>query len=116
PAWVKVIALGYVGNGLGYRQGVDERALPYYEKYIGQFTEAEISEFARLFQDPEFASVLGSSKTDARARQLASTLIDGTDRSAFKAALRLIIDAPAKTLTKLAGTTAYQRAIAGVRK
>lgn len=114
PAWVKVIALGYVGNGLGYRRGVDERALPYYETYIDKFTASEIAEYARLFQDVEFTSSLDSTRTDARARELASRLEQITSRADIKNAMRIIVNAPARTLPKLSGTTAFQKALASL--
>ena len=35
--WVKTISICYVGNGLGYREGVDENALVYYEQFMSNF-------------------------------------------------------------------------------
>ena len=72
--WVKVISICFIGNGQGYREGVDESALTYYKKYINNFTESEIVEFIRLFGDPEFISPLARTKPDNRVRQLANIL------------------------------------------
>jgi len=57
PTWVKVISTCYIGNGLGYKEGVDESALPYYQKYCNGFTDAEHIDFLHLFNDPEFTTI-----------------------------------------------------------
>lgn len=114
PLWVKVLTLGYIGNGLGYREGVDDRALPHYEVHIGNFTESEIEEYVRVFQDVEFTANLTGSKPDSRARALATRLEQLANRTELKRALHLIVSAPARTLAKLAGTTAYQKALASL--
>ncbi|WP_437551575.1 hypothetical protein WME97_10180 [Sorangium sp. So ce367] len=43
--WVSIVAQCYIGNGLGYYEGVDRGALVFYEKYIERFGEREIVEF-----------------------------------------------------------------------
>ena len=54
-----------MGNGFGYRQGVDESALPYYRKHIENFNELEITDFIKLFGDAEFSLPEGMQKPDA---------------------------------------------------
>lgn len=109
--WAKVISICYVGNGHGYREGVDERALPYYKEFIANFTEAEVIEFIRLFQDTEFNTVLSRSKPEARARTLARSLKSKHSNVHIQRGLDLIIDAPDATLHKVASTSGFKKAI-----
>lgn len=109
--WVKVISICYVGNGHGYRQGVDEQALPYYQTYINNFTESEAVEFIKLLLDPEFASPLSRSIPDKRARDLAAILKAKHTNVHLQRALDLIITAPAKTLYGLYNTTAFKNIV-----
>ncbi len=94
--WVKVICICYVGNGLGYREGVDESALPFYNEFIENFSEAEILEFIHLMADTEFATVLDRTRTDKRVRQLARTLRAITNNIHSQRALDFIVNAPEK--------------------
>lgn len=110
--WVKVISLCFVGNGHGHREGVDERALPYYQKYISSFSEEDAVEFARLFLDQEFASILLRKKTDERARHAASILRDKVSNVHLKRALDLVVTAPDDTLAKVGNTTDFQKTLA----
>lgn len=109
--WVKVIGLCYMGNGNGYREGVDESALPYYEAYIDDFSEAEVVEFLRLMSDPEFLTDVTRSKPDRRIRDLAGILKTKTKHIHVNKALDLLIDAPAKTLYGLHGTASFKEAM-----
>lgn len=109
--WVKVISICYVGNGLGYRQGVDEQALPYYQNYVGNFTEGEAIEFIKLFLEPEFASPLSQSIPDKRARDLAKILKTKHTNVHLQRALDLIITAPAKTLYGLSNTMSFKNVV-----
>lgn len=52
--FVKVIVVCFAGNGQGYREGVDESAVVYYQKFIDNFEVKEIKEFLKLFSDTEF--------------------------------------------------------------
>lgn len=116
PFWVKVITLCYVGNGYGYKRGVDERALPHYEKYVSYFGDDEVAEFLRLFADPEFSSTLDRSRTDTRCREFANRLSDQTERAGLRAGLQLVQAAPAKSLPGIASTTAFKKALANLPK
>lgn len=109
--WVKVISIGYIGNGLGYREGVDESAVHLYKKYINRFTETEAVDFLHLFNDTEFNSILSRRKTDERARKLANLFKDKHSNIHIQHALNLIIDAPELTMHKVANTTAFRRAL-----
>jgi hypothetical protein len=41
---------------------VDDSADPYDQKYIDNFTEAEIIQFVRLFEDPDFTVDFSTTK------------------------------------------------------
>ncbi|WP_129590600.1 hypothetical protein [Stutzerimonas stutzeri] len=108
--WVKVISICYVGNGYGYREGIDEQALPYYTTYINNFTESEATEFIKLFFEPEFTSPLSRSVPDKRVRDMASILKAKHSNVHLQRALDLVITAPAKTLHGLYNTTDFKNA------
>ncbi len=116
PLWVKVIATCFIGNGMGYREGVDESALPYYKKYIDRFTEPEIIEFLYLFSDNEFLVPLGTVKCDRRTRTLARDLLGKTTTVYVKRALQAIIDAPQGTIDGIWPTKDFKDAIQYVVK
>lgn len=109
--WVKIISICYVGNGHGYREGVDEQALPFYEGFVNKFTEAETVEFIRLFGDPEFSSSLRPSKPDSRVRKIAEILRAKHTNVHLQGALNLIISAPPLTLYGLSKTTEFKGAV-----
>ncbi|WP_321869083.1 hypothetical protein [Burkholderia ubonensis] len=109
--WVKVISICFVGNGYGYRQGVDEQALPYYQNYAGNFTESDATEFVKLFLEPEFTSPLSRSAPDKRVRDLAAMLKAKHTNVHLQRALDLIIAAPAKTLYGLCNTTEFKNVL-----
>ncbi len=109
--WVKVISICFVGNGYGYREGVDESALQYYRKHIDNFTEAEIVEFIKLFGDPEFTSPLARSKPDKRVRQQAELLKDKTSNVHIVKSLELITNTPTLTTHKIHGATAFKNSL-----
>lgn len=106
--WVKVISICYVGNGHGYRLGVDEQALPYYQSYVNNFTEGDTIEFIELFLEPEFSSPLSRSVPDKRVRELATILKDKHTNVHLQRALDLVVSAPAKTLYGLCNTTDFK--------
>jgi hypothetical protein len=114
--WVKVISIGYIGNGLGYREGVDEAAVRYYSKYIDRFTEAETVEFLHLFNDAEFNSILGRKKTEERAKMLAKHIKGNQSNIHIQRVLDLIINTPQGTLYKVANTTEFKNALVYVPK
>ena len=109
--WVKVICLCYAGNGHGYRQGVDDGALPYYERYINGFSEAEIVEFLHLMGDAEFTSAFDRSMVDSRVRELARLLKSKSENIHTKRVLDLVINTPPGTLSGMHQTTAYRQAL-----
>lgn len=79
--WVKVIRICYAGNGKGYRDGIDESAAVFYDKYISNFKETEIIEFLFLFSDLEFTTDLDKTIPAQRMRQIAERLKDVSENT-----------------------------------
>lgn len=109
--WVKVISICYVGNGYGYRLGVDEQALPFYQSYVNNFTDGDAVEFIKLFLEPEFASPLSRTTPDKRVRDLATILKGKHTNVHLQRALDLVITAPAKTLYGLYNTSDFKNVV-----
>lgn len=109
--WVKVLSICFVGNGYGYREGVDESALPHYKEHIENFSEPEIVDFIKLFGDPEFTSPLARSKPDERVRQLANLLMGKTSNTHIQKSISLIVSAPNTTIHKLHTTSTFKRSL-----
>ena len=109
--WVKIISICYIGNGYGYRQGVDEQALPYYQQYVDRFTEADAVEFIKLFLEPEFTSPLSRTVPDKRVRDMAAGLKVKNPHIHLQRALDLVITAPARTLSNLAITSDFKNVV-----
>ncbi|WP_147439215.1 hypothetical protein [Corallococcus sp. CA049B] len=110
--WVKVICVCYFGNGLGYKEGVDEAAVPYYVVHIKNFSETEVVEFLHLFGDAQFVSDLHLPKPDKRARDVAAFLKARTKHVHALLALDQIVNAAPKILGKIHSATAFQQALA----
>jgi len=109
--FVKVICICYCGNGKGYREGVDESALPYYEKYIDMFKTEEIKEYCRLFGDHEFTSDLLTMKVDRRMRKLAQLLRLKIKDIHLDKLLGLVINFPNGKLEKIVSDQRFKDAI-----
>ena len=109
--WVKVVSICFIGNGLGYSDGVDEQASPYYKGFIESFTENEVVEFVRLLSDSEFVSALSSRKPDARIRKIAKHLKSKITNSHIQKMLDLIVSSPALSIGKVHITTSYKKAL-----
>lgn len=106
--WVKVISICYVGNGKGYRQGIDESAAAYYEKYINNFKEPEKIEFLFLFSDIEFTTDLDKAIPDKRMRELAGKLKNISNNTFINQALDCIITGPNLKLSKMDTISKYK--------
>ncbi len=106
--WVKVISICYIGNGHGYRNGVDEQALPYYAKFINNFTENDTQEFIKLFCEPEFTSPLSRTTPELRAKEIAKILKEKHSNAYIQRSLDLVIMAPGRTLYGLCHTTDFK--------
>lgn len=113
--FVKVISLCYVGNGMGYREGVDENAVVYYNKFIQAFGINEIKDFLYLFNDPEFVTDLNYSKPDRRLKSLATFFKSKTQDAHINKVLDLIIGFPKGSLQSLASDSRYKDAMKFVK-
>lgn len=109
--FVKVICICYIGNGKGYREGIDERAELYYKKFINAFTIDEIIDFLYLFQDQEFTTDMFYSNPDKRARRLAKFFKSKTQDRHINTILDLIINFPEKRLQNVTLTSEYRDSI-----
>jgi len=109
--FVKVISICYIGNGKGYKRGVDEGALEFYVKFVEAFTLSEIKEFLNLFVDPEFVTDFNYTKPDNRLRALATFFTSKTKDVYYTRVLDLIINFPKGSLQNLASDKRYKDAI-----
>lgn len=109
--FVKVICLCLVGNGKGYKQGVDTAAIPYYNQFVESFGVNEIKDFIFLFADLEFVTDFGYSIPDRRLRQLATFFKSKTKDVQLNKVLDLIISFPSGSLSSLANDTRYKEAV-----
>jgi len=110
--FVKVIATCYIGNGHGYREGVDENALPYYKEFIKRFTDDDIVIFLQLFSDHEFTNDMSRLKASDRTVRLCKALKARTNNVLIQKALDVVIDCP--NVQNVQKTGDYKRAIAKV--
>lgn len=106
--FVKVVCICYVGNGKGYKDGVDESALFFYIKFIEAFTLTEIKDFLQLFSDPEFVTDFNYSKPDKRLRTLASHFKSKTKDPHINKVLDLIIGFPIRSLQALVSDARFK--------
>ncbi len=107
--FVKVVTTCAIGNGHGYRQGVDENAMPLYNQFIGRFGDAEISTFVALFSDHEFIGDLHRDKAKNRALLLCRHLHGKTSSVLLQNVLDILIAAP--VITHVHNATDYKRAV-----
>jgi hypothetical protein len=107
--FVKVITICYIGNGRGFRKGVDENALPFYERFITRFEEADIVTFVTLFADHEFTKDLKRPKCQERTVALCHLLREKTKNVLIHKALDILIATP--TLEKVHNTSNYKRVV-----
>lgn len=68
--WVKTIVICYSGNGNGYREGVDEGALPYYKEFIKNFDNKALVCLLNLMDDPILLMDLDTPKANRRFKKL----------------------------------------------
>ena len=73
--WVKTITICYCGNGLGYREGVDEGALPYYKEFISLFDNKDMIILLNMMDDSILLMDLGMPKAAARFKKMCAYLL-----------------------------------------
>jgi hypothetical protein len=89
--FVKVIGLCYIGNGLGHRKGVDERALKYYRQFIDKF------------------------KANKRAKKLAKKSKSITSDIHINNILDLVISFPENKLKKISEDSRYKELLSNIK-
>ncbi|CAH1569881.1 conserved hypothetical protein [Vibrio jasicida] len=109
--WVKVVSICYIGNGLGYREGVDEQAVPYYKRFIESFTESEVVEFIKLLSDSEFVSALSMRKPDERIRKMVTFFKSKFTNAHIQKVLDLVISTPVGMVGKVSNTSDYKKTL-----
>ena len=109
--FVKVICICYLGNGKGYRDGVDESAVKFYNTFIENFTVNEIKDFVHLFVDSEFVTDLNYSKPDERLRGLVKFFKTKTKDVYLNRILDLIEGFPKGSMQNIASESHYKEAI-----
>jgi len=97
---VKVVTICHIGNGLGYREGVDERADRFYVRIIDRFTDNEIVEFINLFEDSDFTRDFHLKKPDERIRSLCEELKIKTKNRNIINMLNFLISFPPMKMDK----------------
>ena len=105
--WVKTIVICYSGNGLGYREGVDEGALPYYCEFIKNFNNQAIACLLNLLFDSTLLMDIDKIKTTNRFKRLCSALSKHCKNDFLCAALDYIVNC-SEPLSKVHKTTAYK--------
>jgi len=113
--FVKVVCICYVGNGKGYKEGVDESAMIYYQKFIESFTITEVKDFLELFTDPEFVTDFNYVKPDRRLRTLTNFFKSKTKDPHINRVLDLILGFPYRSLEDLASDKRYKEAMKFIR-
>lgn len=109
--FVKVIVVCFAGNGQGYREGVDEAAVVYYQKFIDNFEVKEIKEFLKLFSDTEFVRDFDRSTPDRRLRSLIPKFKMKTTDVHINALLDFISEFPSRKLDRISTNHRYQELI-----
>lgn len=111
--FVKIISICFAGNGKGYRNGVDETAVKYYEEFVDKFTETEIVYFIQLFNDHEFVTDFENKKVQERLRVLIDKLETKTTNIFIKKALNVL--RISTKIAKIADTTDYREAVKNLK-
>lgn len=106
--WVSIVTQCYVGNGLGYYEGVDRGALPFYKKHIDRFGDREIVEFLRAMIDPVFVADLASAKAQSRLHMLAKALREKAQDVYVVQAIDIILKSPLPSLKTVGNLKSYQ--------
>lgn len=113
--FVKIVCQCYAGNGLGYRDGIDESAEPIYREFISRFGIEEIKEFIILFGDSEFTVDLYKTKPDRRIRLLCDIFLNKVENIHIKNMLAYIKNYPATQLGKMSLMSEYKNLLKNIK-
>ena len=105
--WVKTIVICYSGNGLGYREGVDEGALPYYQEFVKNFDTKALVCLLNLMDDSIMLMDLDTIKANRRFRRLCSAHSKHCKNTFIADTLKYLATC-SEPLSKAHKTTAYK--------
>lgn len=103
--YVKTLVMARIGNG----HGTSEMAVPYYERLITKFGEAELREVALLLTDREFSSRIGLRSCLSNFRALLDRLAPRTTNQVTQQAFAQIQGATDAQIPNLGKDSAYKR-------
>lgn len=112
--WVKTITICYCGNGLGYREGVDEGALPYYKEFISLFDNKDMIILLNMMDDSILLMDLGMPKAAARFKKMCAYLLKKSQNAFVKEGLQYLIDCK-ESIPAVHITTAYKNIVAKIK-
>jgi len=113
--FVKIICLCYIGNGLGYRKGVDERAEIIYVKFLKLFGINELKDFLDLLGDSEFVTDFNKATPDLRLRELVRYFKTLTTDIHLNNVFNLIINFPSKSIHKISTDSRFKDIIKNIK-
>jgi len=113
--FVKIICQCFIGNGMGHKMGVDERAAIYYVEFINLFGVEEVKDFLKLLADPEFVIDFDKPTPDQRIRYLAEHFKSLTSNIHVNRALDLIITFPRKSIGKITSDSRYKEIVRNIK-
>lgn len=90
--FIKTICMCYAGNGMGYKEGVDENAEIIYKNFIDNFGVNEVKIFLNLFLDEDFTIDLYKSKPIARIKNLCREFKQNIANAKIQSCLDFIIN------------------------
>lgn len=111
--WVKTIVVCYSGNGLGYREGVDEGALPYYRDFIKKFDNKALVCLLNMMDDATLLMDLNMPKANNRFRNLCNALAQHCKNAFISDALNYLVNCP-EALSNAHKTTTFKNLVAKV--
>lgn len=108
--WVKTIVVCYCGNGQGYRDGVDEGAVEYYQEFINAFDEKSVVCLLNMMDDSSLLMDMGNNKVTRRFKSLCELLKGKTQNAFVSDALDYLINCN-ESIVKAHKTTAFKKLI-----
>lgn len=113
PDWVKTIVICYAGNGLGYREGVDEGALPYYKEFIKKFDNKALVCLLNSMNDSILLMDLDTPKARRRFKKLCAAHSSHCKNAFISDALNYLAECT-EPLSKAHKTTTFKDLLAKV--
>lgn len=109
-SYVKTLVMAKIGNG----HGISEMAVPYYDRLVLKFGEAELREVALLLADREFSSRVGLRSCVSNYRALLGQIAPKTTNQVTQQAFAQIQGATDSQVPNLGKDSSYNRLL-GIR-